>query len=199
MVCQADNMNVTNSDARAKRTKTLREGARQAAISRRARIQFLIRLSATDPGALDNPERPGDRLNLVAALYHHGFIHAKGSDLRAEIQRHTEELRAKDGLLQPLVDATRKLLAAAADKRRFEWNLLPGSKFIFDGARSPESFGRGLHYTPPGQHDVEQVLILGGIALLAGEEGAMVRRCARNQCERIFLANRPKQIFCQRS
>jgi hypothetical protein len=34
--------------------------------------------------------------------------------------------------------------------------------------------------------------------LLTQPEGAMVRRCAREKCQRVFLASRPKQVFCGR-
>jgi hypothetical protein len=98
------------------------QGERQrASRARRERIQFLIAFAETDPGALVSPESPGDLLNLAARLYRFGFIVPKTNDLRTEIQRLAETLRAKPRLLQPMVGAIRKLLAAAADKTHFEW------------------------------------------------------------------------------
>jgi hypothetical protein len=180
------------------RPKTPREDRRLAAKARRMRIQFLIDLSETDVAALDNLERPGDLLNLVAGLYRYGFISARSGDPAREIQRRATEIGADSALLQRCIETIRKLVAAVANKTRFDWTLLPGTKVILDVARNVGSVGRWGHFTPSGPQAIEQAVVTGGMWLLSSEEGELVRRCRRASCGRIFLATRPKQVFCSR-
>jgi hypothetical protein len=191
-------MTPANLGVSTERPKASREEHRLAAKARQLRVQFLIALSETDVAALDNLERPGDLLNLVAGLYRYGFISAGSGDPAREIQRRATEIRADTALLHRCIETNRKLLAAVADKTRFDWALLPGSKFILDATRNVGSIGHWGHFTPMGSQALEQTVVLQAMHLLSDEEGRLVRRCRRLSCGRIFLATRPKQIFCSR-
>jgi hypothetical protein len=163
----------------------------------KAAINFLIRLSETDPVALVSAERPGDLPNLIADLFRFRLL-LPATDIKTAVSRLTDSLRADPGLLRHVPALVRKLLAATADKQHFEWKLRPGSKVIFEGAVAATSPGRMILFTPEGRRDFEQVIVFGAMLFLYREDGEMVRRCAREVCGRIFLATRPKQIFCGR-
>jgi hypothetical protein len=66
-----------------------------------------------------------------------------------------------------------------------------------------KAYGQGLAFSSPSSPPsaADQAIVLAAMLMLSSHEGAMVRRCARADCpgQRIFLAARPKQVFCSRS
>jgi hypothetical protein len=169
---------------------------RRARAFNRAAIGFLIRLSETDPAALLGSERPGDLPNLIADLYRFRLISSVKTE--AGVKRLADSVRSNAMLLEPLPALVGKLLTAAADKQHFEWKLQPGTKAIFEGTVEATSPGRMILFTPEGPRDFQQAVVMTAMQFLNRDGGDMVRRCARQACKRIFLASRPKQIFCDR-
>lgn len=188
-------MNQLDSDVRAEK-KATRDFAGKA-------LDFLIRLSETDPVVLASGQ-PGDLPNAIFGLYRFAFLVLQNERVSHgrpdEIDRLTESLRRRPDLLRPIIDSARDLLAAAADGGRFEWNLDPGSKLIFDGAKDAASNQRlVLSNAKEPPLGLEQAVAVRAMQYLGTEAGGTVRRCARSlSCRRIFLATRPKQLFCTR-
>jgi len=167
---------------------------------RRLVIEFLIRLSETNPVELAASEQPGDLPNLVYGFYRFGFAMPRddlgespadaanrlASDIRADPEKH----------LRPIIKPVNALLAVAADGAgTFHWSVQPKTELIFRGKGNGP---KAILFTPEGSHALEQSVMFGAIQCLDSEEGRMVRRCKREACRHIFLANRPKQVFCTR-
>ena len=204
-------MNPPEHDARTNDADNAKEGAERqrarsdrtaAARFRRASIEFLLRFSDTDPVALAGSGQPGDLINLVYNLYRFGYIGdavMTYDEAVAEARDLADALRAKPERLGLVIEGLKSLLGAAADGGRFELPLLPGSKAVFDFVRD----GRRTNFLWSPRADryagLRQAIIHSALHLLATEEGEMVRRCTRDACQRIFLAKRPKQIFCTRA
>jgi hypothetical protein len=194
---QLDKMNRTDSDARAdeaSRRRISNPTKAQARLLRQA-IEFLINLSQTDPAAIAASEQPGDLLNLIFGLFAYGLVWPRG-DLKEEVERMTLAARANPQLLRRPIELLGTLLAAMADGGSFEWPLVPRTTLVFDRASTPAC--RMTMRTPRGARELEQSVLFAAMLLLSNTEGEMVRRCARETCKRIFLAARPKQIFCGR-
>jgi hypothetical protein len=162
-------------------------------------IEFLIRLCETDPVALAASEQPGDLLNLAYGFYRFGLTMARddlGESPTDSASRLASDIRADPAKhLQSIIRALSALLGAAVDGKTFEWVVQPKTKLLFRGSRNAQ---KAILFTPEGPHSLEQSVIFGAVQCLDGEEGRMVRRCRREVCRRIFLARRPKQIFCTR-
>jgi hypothetical protein len=121
------------------------------------------------------------------------------------------------GMLGPLVGEVRKLLAAVVDRRRYGLPVPKGSTLEFDSGFLSllQTFGRffGRKLVPNTETmqmmctlrtpatDPRQLMVVflfNAMQLLNSEQGMMIRRCTREGCNRIFLAERPKQIYCSR-
>jgi hypothetical protein len=165
---------------------------------RRGAIDFAIRLSRTDPVTLVSSEQPGDLPNLIHDLYRFGFLWPV-HDLKDEADRLVEALRKKPSLLHPALQAARELLAAAASGGLFEWIVHPRTKFVFDGASKAASTPRTtISHPRVGLRALQQAVVWRLGWALDSVEGEMVRMCSRDGCSRVFLAARPKQIYCTR-
>ncbi len=208
-------MNKANDPVRA---LTPARTALEASRARRECIEFLIEVSGTDPSELVSSDRPGDVLNFVSKLYRFGLKPAVVEmrvglrDLADQIETHPKRT------LDPLIAKIRTLLDAAADGRNISVTLPAGSKLCFSASYQRQMEQEFLEYSPqlvhrllPG-HSIFTLGIPSGSPLSAqlavfifhamlqldSEEGSMVRRCQRESCHRVFLAGRPKQIFCTR-
>jgi hypothetical protein len=202
---QLDKMNRTDSGARADEASRRRKSDPKAdARFHREAIEFLIYLSNTDPAALAASERPGDLPNLIMGLWRFGIVStlfrfgrvSPSGDLRRDVEQMAQAVRANSQLLRPTIELVGKLLATTADGGSFEWPLVRGTSLVFDRASKPA--WRMTMQTPRGASDLEQSVTFSAMLLLSNTEGEMVRRCARQACKRIFLAVRPKQVFCGR-
>lgn len=207
-----DNMKSANSDIdiRQARGDREQESERQRGRSnpkaanrfRRDSIEFLIRLSETDPVVLAASGQPGDLINLVWNFYRFRYLGDAAmtrDHAVAQARDLGDALRAEPERLRLVINAVKSLLAHAADGGRFELPLLPGTKAVANFTRA----GRRTHFlwSPKGnryEEGLRQAVIYGALNLLDTEESGMVRRCARKPCGRVFLAARPKQIFCGR-
>jgi hypothetical protein len=166
---------------------------------RRQIIAFLIRLSQDDIGALFAAERRGDLLNLAHDLLRFRFVLPNSDAPTPEVAESlTGWLRTRRGRFLESIESIRKLLGEVADTGRFSLELAKGTKVTLDAeALKASDVVRRLTFSSSADA-FEQVVILAAMLALANEEGAMVRRCARESCRRIFLAARPKQVFCGR-
>ena len=186
-------------------------------VERRKALDFLIRLSETDPAALVSPERPGDVANLVAGLFRYGLI-AATTYLRQYPQPQptiTAQIRDEPEVLRPLITKTKELLSAAADGKAITFAVPKNAQLRFDGrwhaVADPRDYGDMLFRRvdearasfvfaldiPDGSlQDQWAVFLFNAMRQLDSVEGLMVRRCAREGCDRIFLAKRPKQVAC---
>jgi len=165
---------------------------------RRGAIDFAIRLAEMDPSAIVAAEQPGDLPNLVWGLYRFGFLWAL-RDEKGEADRLVESIKANPSLLRPALQAARELLAAAAVGGLFEWIVQPHTKLIFDGRSKAADTPRSTVFHPrKGLRALQQAVVWRLCWALDGAEGEMVRKCARDGCSRVFLAVRPKQIYCTR-
>jgi hypothetical protein len=163
---------------------------------RRDMIRLVIAMADWGADAFFSEDRPGDLLNATYAFcYVFGFEVGDAEDGAEGARALAQKLREEPAILRSAVARLRTLLAAAADGGRYELGLETNSRAIFDG--SALKAGNSL-VTIVKSPTLEQAVTLGAMALLSQEEGAMVRRCARKTCGRIFLAARPKQIFCGR-
>jgi hypothetical protein len=164
-------------------------------------IKFLIGLSETDPAALVASGQPGDLINLVFNFYRFHYLGGAAmarDEAVAEARGLADALRANPERLELVVESLKLLLTNTADGGRFELPLLPGTKAVSYFT----SDARRTHFLWSPRDDryegLRQAIVYGALQLLHTQEGAMVRRCARQTCHRIFLAARPKQIFCSR-
>jgi hypothetical protein len=164
---------------------------------RRGAIDFAIRFSGLEPAALAASDQPGDLPNLIYSLYRFGFLWPLHNQ-KTEADRLVETIRMKPSLLDPAVQVAREILAAAAGGGKFEWKVESGTKILFDGASKAESAPRTTIFMHGGPHKLEQAVVFGLTRVLDSAEGEMVRECSREGCSRVFLAARPKQIYCSR-
>jgi hypothetical protein len=201
-------MNLAESNTRTERapqdeSHELRSRRRRVDLKIAARwhrqiIAFLIRLSQSDTGALFSAERPGDLLNLAHDLLHFRFVLANGdAPTRETADSLAQWLRSRPDRFLRSIESLRKLLDAVAGRGQFQWELAKGTKVTLD-AKALKAGDVVRRFTFSSAGAFEQAMILGAMLALASEEGPMVRRCARESCQRIFLAGRPKQIFCGR-
>ena len=188
--------------------------ARAAADNRRKLVKFLLRLSTLDPQApVVSPGLAGELcgFGLMSALRYKSF-HLQPLEARlAARPRQT---------LGPLIRETRKLLAAVADGERYRLAMPRGAgvalsadalKLLDDREGYQGAFGYRIAsagratnpftlavVVPKRQiwTSLAAVFIFNAMRALDSETGVMVRRCRREGCREIFLANRPKQIFC---
>jgi hypothetical protein len=176
-----------------------RSGARALVRFNREKFAFLIRLTETDASALIASERPGDLLNLVHDLYRFNFIAAQG-DLRGTVLRLADAIRANPQSLKITIKKVRDLLSALADGGRFKWGFRRGSAVVLDGAafKADKDHGGVVLLSPSGA--LEQAVVSHVMFILreTREVATMVRRCKRERCRRLFVAARPRQLFCDR-
>jgi hypothetical protein len=188
--------------------------ARDRALRRHKVIEFLIAVSETDPVVLASSGRPGDVLNFVVDLAQWGLGVAliDTTALASEIRLHPKRTLGK------LIEDTKRLLAARADGGEFRLRLPKQGELKFNAGVTRQT-EKALDVPAPTAYrhsslvpmvltlDVPQgaslaaqleVFIFNAMRDLDSEEGAMVRRCQREACHRIFQANRPKQMFCTR-
>ncbi len=194
--------------------------AKLTSFFRRECIKFLIEVSETDPGELVSPERPGDVLNFAGRLCQFGLMRVVvmeelgAKDLADRIAANPKRA------LDPLITNIRSLLDAAADGKVVTFSIPPRSQLCFD-AQPQRVTEQTLKYSPNWRTDRTNhlartagcglslprgsslptqlaVFTFHAMRALDSEEGAMVRRCRRESCRKIFLAERPKQIFCTR-
>ena len=182
------------------RTNPAKADVRQ---QRRWRIGFLIHLAETNVATLLAPESSGDLLNIARDILRAGLLlPPKQAPLDLEMNGLAAWLRTNPTQLEAAISALRKLLAAVADAGQFEWTFAQGSKVRLSGV-ALKAYGQGLAFSSPSSPPsaADQAIVLAAMLTLSSHEGAMVRRCARADCpgRRVFLATRPKQIFCSRS
>jgi hypothetical protein len=198
---------MSDSDARTENGRQTREqqplrgqlNPKAAARYRREVISFLMRFSQCETGALLSPERPGDLLNLAHDLLRFRLATpVEGVVAGKEIESIAFRLRTHPEQLQAAIKSTRALLAAVADGKQFEWEFEQGSTAVLDAAalKAGDPARRFVYLWPHGF--LKQTVVVGAMLALNSEEGAMVRRCARSICGRLFLAARPKQVYCGR-
>jgi hypothetical protein len=191
-----------NNVGRSNRVSSKRSQPKSAAQFRRDSIEFLIKLSEVDPVTIATSEQPGDLINLVWNFYRFGYLGDSAMTREravADARDLTDAIREKPERLGQVIEWLRLLLSKAADGGRFELPLLPGTKAVshFSGGSQRTHF----LWSPrdDSYEGLRQAVTYGALQLLSTqEEGAMVRRCARKTCELIFLAGRPKQVFCSR-
>jgi hypothetical protein len=199
--------------------------ARRAAVDssswRREVINFLIKIGETDPVVLASSGRPGDVFNFIDDLREFGL----GATL-IDVQKLATEIAIHPRrTLGKLVEDVRDLLAAAADGKQFIMKLPSRSELKFN-ATVTRQFEQKLDISasfvsrwfrssrqlpaldfivlslavPQSSSWAAQleVFVFNAMRHLDSEEGAMVRRCRREACRKIFLAALSKQIFCTR-
>jgi hypothetical protein len=197
--------------------------AKEMAFFRRQYLRFLISLGEIEFDTLTTPEHPGDLLNLADRLISFGLTSEYRPELpRSLAQWHDASERfakqiQKDphGTLGLLLEETKKLLAATADRDSYDVPIPTGSvlefnaKFMdrlqaiersFGQKISPALSARVFNLRVPQSHPdrLTAVFLFHAMEQLNSEQGMMIRRCARTGCRRIFLAERPKQIYCSR-
>jgi hypothetical protein len=147
-------------------------------------------------------EQPGDLLNICAGLVSRGWLLRPRQDgvLVADPYRLAQDFRADPQTLERIIEELRQLFDAVADGRAYELRVLPGSSVVFDaGALKAGKPPYIWHREQTGRDGMVQAAVWSAIGTLDhSEEGAMVRRCQREACRRVFLATRPKQVFCGR-
>jgi hypothetical protein len=203
----------TTTMDRLTQTRKAVDGARL----RRDALAFLLRLAETDPAMLTSPDRPGDVLNFANDLLRFGLWPASVG--QKDLQDGLADLIKADPkrTLDPLIAQIKSLLEAAADGKDATLELPAGAKILFNAALLKEveqQTGRPAplvwRMIPPfwmfslGVPDDASlssrfaVFVFNAMRQLDSEEGSMVRRCRRDLCRKLFLATRPKQIFCTR-
>jgi len=171
-----------------------------AARFRRESLKFLVQLSESDARSLAASEQPGDLINVVWSFYR--FAYLGGTENReraaAKARELAESIRVKPERLQRVIDEVKLILKSAAERGRYDLTFLPKTQMF--AVFSADS-GRTLFLHSPWDEDylgLRQAIVYGALVVLGTEEGRMVRRCVRKVCGRIFLANRPKQVYCTR-
>jgi hypothetical protein len=153
----------------------------------RARIvPWLVEFSRTDAAALSGG-RPGDLPNFVYEL-------RQWLDLEPDepLQREVSALEKDPARIQTLVGRVGELLAAVADRKRFEIRYAGGG-VILDAARLGMEDGRALSYRDAKLEDA--VLRVALDDLYEDVESALrVRRCP--ECLRVYYAGRQNQQYC---
>ncbi len=139
----------------------------------------------------------------------------------AQAQAIADQIKARPiRTLGPLVTNIKRLLAAMAGGGDVDLPLPAGCALRFDASYQKLIEGTRVwsHVSPSSAHRMQPPFLMvslkvpGGASLstrlavfvfhamqaLDSEEGAMVRRCRREACRRIFLAARPTKTFCGR-
>jgi hypothetical protein len=188
---------------------------------RRENLVFMLALSQSAPQHLLAGEQPGiarteldaylarkELLNLCAGLVGRGFHwgpsktprEGAAARLTEESEQLAQRFRAEPDALNQLIEGLRKLFDAVADGQRYQIRFLPGAGFILDAsALHAGREGIAVFETPEDRAGFIQGVLLGTAFYVTWSSGeALVRRCAREACRRVFLATRPKQIFCTR-
>jgi len=212
-------MKNTNSDVR--EFIATRNTPRQVAIistkRRRECARFLLGLGQLDPATLVSNERPGDVANLCSDLIRFGLAAALVFDPTLKLQTMVERITPNPKrTLAPLIAGVKELLDAVVDGQPMTLPIPSGSRLAFNGNAlrliEREGFpgslawrmgaGSDLTFTlavkRPRLRDQWTVFLFNAMRQLDSEQGIMVRRCQREACRKIFLAARPKQIFCER-
>jgi hypothetical protein len=192
----------TKRSTRADTGPIILRSAKEAAQFRRRSLEFLIRLSEANAEILVGSEAPGDLINVVWRFFSFGYLGEKPlpkAELEAKAQSLVGAIRATPERLTAVVEVLRVVLAKAADGGDFSLPLTPDSAI-----RAHFGNGEQRHIflwsrTGDRYEGLRQAVAYSAMTLLNTNEGRMVRRCARQpQCQRIFLATRPKQVFCGR-
>ena len=173
---------------------------------RRENIAFMLTLSQTEPQTLLAAAQPWDLLKLCAGLCERRIFWEpskttrRGAEwLAQESEWLAQRFRAEPDALKELIEELRKFFDAVADGGRCEIRFMSGSAFVLKAAAPEAPRQRPFSFeTPAGRDGFIQSVVLGAALYVAWSPEAMVRRCAREACRRVFLATRPKQIFCSR-
>jgi hypothetical protein len=189
-------MDQPNRDLRDESPQRALSAASRLTRYRRESLKFLINLIETDPTALAESARPGDLPNLIFDLKRFGLVLPEGEP-QFQLERFTRTVRSRPDLLSPAIASVTKLLVAAADDGKFRFKMHPDTELVFDGAGNSDAQRLTL-LSPANPEGLVQAITVRAAQYLSSAEGKMIRRCAREACKRIFLAARPKQIFCGR-
>jgi hypothetical protein len=144
------------------------------------------------------PEGSGDLLSLSRDFLRlHLLLPREGMPLQDQMEERAAAIRANPNEFKAAIDSLNRLLTALADGDVFKWPFVKGSRVVMDGAaiKADDLLG-GVSFESP--NSLAQALTLSALIAVSQGEGRLVRRCARDICRRIFLATRPKQIFCGR-
>jgi hypothetical protein len=186
--------------------------------SRRELVGFLIALAERDPAAPVALGRLGDAPNLAQDLIRFGLtgrLRYPGLDpqaLTARIVAHPARV------VGAIVREVRALLAAVADGREYQIRIPREAWLAFDGksskllenvgfpgpqawrANAGETGGLFALAVPADKmwSSLAPSFIFNAMRALDSEQGVMVRRCRRQACRKVFVAARPKQIYCSR-
>jgi hypothetical protein len=184
-----------------------RRSSREAARFRRESLKFLIGLSEVDLVALLSSDHPGDLLNLVWGFYRFAYLGTNSLTLDEASEQArdlADAIRAKPERLGRAIDGVRSLLKSVTEGNEVKLEFLPGTAMVI--RISPEGTRDSFLYSPirRSYEGLRQTLMFKTMRLLDTEEGQLVRQCARKDCRgphgerRLFLASRPKQVFCGR-
>jgi hypothetical protein len=170
---------------------------------RRDGITFLLDLSRVEAEKLLGSEQPGDLLNVCAGLSRFSNPVSRDSTeagtLATAAENLAQDLRRDPKCLEKLIKQLREFLSTVAGGGVCTIQIMPGSKAVLHAGalkagRSPSAWMN----SPASRNGLIQAVLFGAFFLLSKGEGAMLRRCQREACKRVFLAKRPKQIFCDR-
>ena len=178
----------------------------------------MLRLSQMDVRRLSEPEQLGASLTLASDLFRFGLMgplldHPDLSQQTLAARFRTNPSR----WLGPLTTKLKDLLVAVADGQRIKLPTAAASHMVFDGHAlkrfEPLGFEGGLGWrmgagslltfrlSAPlvSPHSLAVCFLFNAMRQLDSEQGIMVRRCQYERCRELFLANRPKQVYCGRS
>jgi hypothetical protein len=178
--------------------KDSRIGARALSRWRRQWISFLVGLGRRSAQDLLSGEQPGDLLNVCAGMVRGGLMWLLDGAPAQGAEHFAQLFRANPKSLETLLTELRRLLDAVADGGTYELAIEPDSKIVLDaGALKAGDLKRGstMHH-PSNEKGMVQCVLFAAQRLLSNDEAAMVRRCDREPCKRVFQAARPKQRFC---
>ncbi len=162
----------------------------------------MLALSQSDPHLLLTDEGLGDLLKVCTGLRKRGFCwdpREEPFSLAHESERLADSLRADPRALETLIDLLRRFFDVIADGLRFEMKL-DGAILVIDAQAIKAGLSqRGGFDTPSTRDGFVQSVVLGtALYCLYSDEAALIRRCKRESCQKVFFATRPKQIFCTR-
>jgi hypothetical protein len=149
-------------------------------------VPWLVEFARVDAEALKYG-RPGDLPNLVYEL-------RQWLDLEPDepLQHETSVLERHPARIQSLVQRISELLAAVADRKRFEIRYGAGAA-ILNAAKLGTEGGRALSYRDAKLEDA--VIRVALDDLYEDVESALrIRRCP--ECARVYYAERQNQQFC---